>query len=93
MLLGTISYSLYLWHYPIFFTIERRDPAWPDPVRLAFGVGLALAAATASYVLVERRFLPRSAARRRSSSQGDGYHDPGRWAQAARVEPASTPIT
>jgi peptidoglycan/LPS O-acetylase OafA/YrhL len=94
VLLGTISYSLYLWHYPIFWTIERRDPAWPGPLRLVLGVGLALAAATASYVLVERRFLRcRSDARRRISSQGEGYHDPGRWAQDARVEPASTPIT
>jgi peptidoglycan/LPS O-acetylase OafA/YrhL len=93
VLLGTISYSLYLWHYPIFFTIERRNPHWPGPVRLVFGLALAVAAATASYVLVERRFLRRSGARSRSSSQGDGYHESGRWAQEARVEPASTAIT
>lgn len=93
VLLGTISYSLYLWHYPIFFTIERRDPAWPGPVRLAFGIGLALAASTASYVLVERRFLRRTGARRRSSSQGERSHEPARWAQEARIEPASTPTT
>jgi len=65
VLLGTISYSLYLWHYPIFWTIERRDPDWPGPVRMLFGIGLALAASAASYLLVERRFLSRSGAHRR----------------------------
>jgi len=65
VLLGTISYSLYLWHYPIFWTIERRDPAWPGPVRMVFGIGLALAASAASYMLVERRFIRRSGSRRR----------------------------
>jgi peptidoglycan/LPS O-acetylase OafA/YrhL len=93
VMLGTISYSLYLWHYPIFWTIERRDPAWPGPVRLVFGIALAVAASTASYVLVERRFLRRSGARRRASSQGEGSHDPAPWAQEARIEPASTPTT
>ena len=57
--LGTISYSLYVWHYGIFFTIERRDPSWPGPVRLAVGVGVALAVATASYHLVERPLVRR----------------------------------
>ena len=66
VLLGTISYSLYLWHYPIFWTIERRDPAWPGPVRMLVGIGLALAASAASYLLVERRFMHRSGSRRRS---------------------------
>jgi len=66
VLLGTISCSLYLWHYPIFWTIERRNPAWPGPVRMMFGIGLALAASAASYTLVERRFMRRSGSRWRA---------------------------
>jgi peptidoglycan/LPS O-acetylase OafA/YrhL len=58
--LGTVSYSLYVWHYGLFFTIERRDPDWPGPVRFVVGVSAALVVASASYYLVERPFLGRS---------------------------------
>lgn len=61
--LGIISYSLYVWHYALFWTIERHDPALPGPVRFVGGVGLALAAAGASYLLVERPFLGRRRSR------------------------------
>lgn len=109
VVLGTISYSLYVWHYPIFWTIQRRDLASPGPGRLVFGVGLALSVAGASYWFVERPFLRRSrprdgheagqiggrraALRSRISSQGDGNQGPARWAQDAPAEPASTNTT
>ncbi|HMG41887.1 MAG TPA: acyltransferase [Acidimicrobiales bacterium] len=57
--LGTISYSVYVWHYGIFWTIERRDPGWPGPVRLAVGLTTALAVSYASYRIVEQPFLRR----------------------------------
>ena len=76
--LGTVSYSLYVWHYGIFFTIERRDPSWPGPVRLLVGVGVALVVSAASYYLVERPFLRR---RRRP--------DPVDPAQVPHPQPAS----
>jgi peptidoglycan/LPS O-acetylase OafA/YrhL len=62
--LGTVSYSLYIWHYGIFWAIERHDPSWPGPVRLAVGVGLALAVSAASYRWIERPFLRRRPAPR-----------------------------
>jgi peptidoglycan/LPS O-acetylase OafA/YrhL len=57
--LGRISYSLYLWHYPLFWTIQRKDPSWPGPIRFIVGVGAALVISTASYYLIEQPFLRR----------------------------------
>jgi peptidoglycan/LPS O-acetylase OafA/YrhL len=58
---GNISYSLYLWHVPIFWTIERHDPPWPGPIRLAVGIGASLLVSWASYRFVEQPFLRRRA--------------------------------
>jgi peptidoglycan/LPS O-acetylase OafA/YrhL len=50
--LGRISYGLYLWHYPIFYFINAREPAgW------TVQVVLALAVAATSYDVVERPAL------------------------------------
>ena len=61
--LGLISFSLYLWHYPILHRgipwARRVTPLtsaiWLPLVVVAF-VALALVVATASYLLVERPF-------------------------------------
>ncbi len=53
--LGRISYSLYLWHYPIFVWLGA-DAAGASPID-ALAVSLAVAAACGSYYLVERPFL------------------------------------
>jgi peptidoglycan/LPS O-acetylase OafA/YrhL len=57
---GRISYSLYLWHYPIFvwLGVTAVGVGWLDGLAL----GLALAAACASYYLVEVPFLRRKSA-------------------------------
>ncbi|MHB8219192.1 MAG: acyltransferase family protein [Acidimicrobiales bacterium] len=52
--IGTISYGVYLWHWPIIVYLNEQRTGlgqpWLDVVR----VGLTLLAATASYYLVER---------------------------------------
>jgi peptidoglycan/LPS O-acetylase OafA/YrhL len=74
--LGRISYGVYLWHFPIVFLVPTP---WATPVRVAVVVSLTLACASASWWLVERRFLrlkpyrqrpSRSAARIRVGADG-----------------------
>lgn len=96
--LGTVSYSLYVWHYGIFFTIERRDPSWPGPVRLLVGLAAALAVSAASYHLVERPFLRRRGARppgvpRRASGAADDADAPEPVPGPAGPEPRPGPVT
>jgi peptidoglycan/LPS O-acetylase OafA/YrhL len=59
--LGLISYGIYLWHYPIVTTLADHgvgDSGGLGALELAAAaLGLAGAAATASYVLVERPAL------------------------------------
>jgi peptidoglycan/LPS O-acetylase OafA/YrhL len=89
--LGTVSYSLYVWHYGIFFTIERRDPSWPGPVRLVVGVAAALVVSAASYYLVERPFLRRR--RRPVPPPASGALDDGDTPQpAAPPAPEPAPV-
>lgn len=54
--MGRISYGLYLWHWPIFFAMRQEFGAGILEV-MTLGVLLTFAAATASYVLVERPAL------------------------------------
>lgn len=58
--LGRMSYGLYLWHYPMIRVARDQGLAW-EPT-LAVGLLGGLAAAAASYHLVETRFRPRPAA-------------------------------
>jgi peptidoglycan/LPS O-acetylase OafA/YrhL len=51
--LGRVSYSLYLWHYPFFRTLQR-DPDLPAALVLLLEVVLSLAAAVMSYTVVEQ---------------------------------------
>jgi peptidoglycan/LPS O-acetylase OafA/YrhL len=75
VLLGTISYSLFLWHIPVFFTIERSASDWPVAVKVLVGLSVSLLLAVASYRLVEQPFLRISRdARARRAGQS-----PGRW--------------
>jgi peptidoglycan/LPS O-acetylase OafA/YrhL len=67
--LGKISYSLFLWHIPVFLTLQRNAAHWPTALRVGFGVTLAFALAWASFVLVERPLLRRS--RRRRAERAD----------------------
>ncbi len=58
--LGQRSYSLYLWHVPIFVLISQRLGSRPQWLRVLIGLPLAAAATELSYRLVENRFRHRS---------------------------------
>jgi peptidoglycan/LPS O-acetylase OafA/YrhL len=68
LFLGTVSYSLYLWHAPIANALAAHVDAHAAGVARFSAIAgpLSIAAATLSYVLVERPFLrlKRRAARR-----------------------------
>ena len=67
--LGTVSYSVYVWHYGIFAAVERHGPSWPAPLRLAVAWVAALAVAYASHRWLETPFLRH---KRRSAPNGTG---------------------
>jgi peptidoglycan/LPS O-acetylase OafA/YrhL len=55
---GRVCYGLYLYHYPIFQLVKQWAPSeHVQPVVLLVGWPLAFVAATASYFLIERRFM------------------------------------
>jgi peptidoglycan/LPS O-acetylase OafA/YrhL len=54
VLLGTISYGAYLWHYPIYVFVDSERVGFAGLGLLALRFALTIAVATASYVLVER---------------------------------------
>ena len=61
VLMGVVSYSLYLWHYPLIGWMVSLRPQLPGAVTWALVVSLVVvAAASLSYRLVERPFLARS---------------------------------
>jgi peptidoglycan/LPS O-acetylase OafA/YrhL len=55
--IGRISYGLYLWHLPIFLVLDEERTGlsfWP---RVVLQFGVTFAAATLSFVVVERPAL------------------------------------
>jgi peptidoglycan/LPS O-acetylase OafA/YrhL len=106
--LGRISYGVYLWHWPLVVAIEINDgmTSHQHLVRQSLRVGITLAAAIASYFLVEkpilgsRRLLRRpkeviiaavaGSARHRAQDPYRSLLDPGAPA-AARGDPGAVP--
>ena len=54
VLVGRVSYGLYLWHLPVFWAISRHTPSWPPIVRMIVALLLTVAATAVSWKLVER---------------------------------------
>ena len=59
--IGLISYSLYLWHYPIYAFGRLLRLMDPGPVDYLIWLVLTFAAATITYFVVERPFRDRTA--------------------------------
>jgi peptidoglycan/LPS O-acetylase OafA/YrhL len=55
--IGTIAYSLYLWHWPIFQLIGKINIHWS--LRLTLGLFLSFLASAISYYFIEQPFLRR----------------------------------
>jgi peptidoglycan/LPS O-acetylase OafA/YrhL len=51
--LGRISYGVYLWHWPLFTFVNSERTGLRGPALLATRLGLTVAVAAASYVLIE----------------------------------------
>lgn len=64
--LGDISYSLYLWHWPVLRLGERELAGWSVVPRTGLLLAITLALAVVGHHLVERPFLRRGGRRTRS---------------------------
>jgi peptidoglycan/LPS O-acetylase OafA/YrhL len=84
--LGRISYSLYLWHQPVLVAFGVYGAALT--LRAVPGVAVSLAAASASYFLIERPLLRRRSLRGARSTVGSAERRP--TSRALLETPASS---
>jgi peptidoglycan/LPS O-acetylase OafA/YrhL len=93
VLVGRVSYGLYLWHLPIFEVVFRYGADWGAPMRVAVGLVASAAATAASWKLIEsplRSYRRRSRVERprRDADAGQGA-DPAVHAAPAPLRRSS----
>ena len=79
VLLGRLSYSLYLWHFGIFQVVAAHTTAWAAAPRVVFAWTVTLLAAAASYRFIELPALGlkgRLGRRARSKRPPPAGHEP-----------------
>ena len=54
LLIGLVSYGLYLWHLPILFAVQRYGMGWHPAVRVIVSITLCAAFTIGSWFLVEK---------------------------------------
>jgi peptidoglycan/LPS O-acetylase OafA/YrhL len=74
-LLGRISYSLYLWHLPLFAAVAYYVPG-PGYDRILAAVVASIALSSATYLWVERPFLGQGKLPSRGPSSAEPSHPP-----------------
>ena len=57
IILGTVSYALYLWHLPIYFGIRYHAGGWPTPVRISVAVFATFFFTALSWFFIEKPAL------------------------------------
>jgi peptidoglycan/LPS O-acetylase OafA/YrhL len=57
VILGTVSYALYLWHLPIYFGIRYHGGGWPTPVRVSVAVFATFFFTALSWFFIEKPCL------------------------------------
>ena len=78
--LGRISYSVYLWHWPVFVLTSADRTGWSFTIATLVRLPATLAVATLSYLLLERPFLRRRNRSRVAESLPTEPADSGRGA-------------
>jgi len=70
---GGMSYSLYLWHLPVYLWVVRAMPDAVLPVKMAAALTCSFVAAWVSFRLVESRVLAGWRRSTRDVQDGDGH--------------------
>jgi len=94
ILLGTISYGLYLWHLPVFFAVRRYGSGLNDVMRVVVALGVTFALTLSCWFLLERPALRwKSRLERKRVAAIDGAPDAVAPAAPAAAAPAAATAT